>query len=91
MISWLVLKSKKLAASKQQVKPTATLTSNIQEAANFIALSIMSLKQNPHVTGIDTNICNPGTSQAPDSHHGVTVVDVLTEAVEEEGETHQIL
>jgi hypothetical protein len=51
------IKSAELAAAKQQVKATAQLLNNFEEAVNFIALSVTPLKQpNRMVAGLGTNI-----------------------------------
>ncbi len=53
------IKSSELAAAKQQVKATASLLTNFEEAANFIALSVTPLKQSTRmVAGVNTNTAN---------------------------------
>jgi hypothetical protein len=50
------IKAPELAAAKQQVKATANLMTNFEEAVNFISLSVVPLKQaHRNVATIDTD------------------------------------
>jgi len=42
------IKAPELAAAKQQVKATANLSNNFEEAVNFLSLSILPLKSSSH-------------------------------------------